>query len=251
MQFHSARRLAHRALGRLQRSARKSTSQVEVIPPDDFLAWLSFIDPGMLLPGNVYLLDYCLQNLKVASAIVEIGSFAGLSLNHILYFARKYQRQNPVFSVDAWTFEGASASSNIAGSDVSFLAYRQHVIETFERNNRLFSSKNLPRHIALESDAFFDAWSRNEEMIDHFGHSVRLGGPIAFAYIDGAHTYDQSLRDFQNVDRYLEIGGYVIFDDSADGSAWGSHRTATEAAALPRYRLVRKNPHYCLQRIAR
>ena len=119
MQFHSARRLAHRALGRLQRSARKSTSEVEVIPPDDFLAWLSFINPGMLFPGNVYLLDYCLQNLKVAGAIVEIGSFAGLSLNHILHFARKYQRPNPVFSVDAWSFEGTSASSNIAGSDVS------------------------------------------------------------------------------------------------------------------------------------
>jgi len=134
---------------------------------------------------------------------------------------------------------------------VSFSAYRQHVIDTFERNILLFSSRHLPHHIARESDAFFDAWSRNEDTVDYFGHSVLLGGPIAFAYIDGAYTYEQSFRDFQNVDRFLEIGGYVIFDDSADGSAWGSHRAATEAAALPRYSLVGKNPNYCLQRIAR
>ncbi|HME73982.1 MAG TPA: hypothetical protein VKM54_29590 [Myxococcota bacterium] len=111
MQFHSAKRLARRALGRLQRFPIRRTAAIKTIPFDDSLAWLSFINPGMLTPGNVYLLDYCLQNLKVSGAIIEIGTFAGLSLNHILHFARKYHRLNPVFSVDAWTFEGADLSS--------------------------------------------------------------------------------------------------------------------------------------------
>jgi methyltransferase family protein len=206
---------------------------------------------GNAHPGERASFELLFQELEGFGCTHRDRNLCRLSLNHILHFARKYHRLNPVFSVDAWTFEGADFSSNLPGSDVTFSAYRQHVIDTFERNIRLFSSRNLPHHIALESDAFFDAWSRNEGTVDHFGQSVRLGGPIAFAYIDGAHTYEQSLRDFQNVDRFLEIGGYVIFDDSADGSAWGSHRTATEAAALPRYRLVGKNPNYCLQRIAR
>jgi Methyltransferase domain len=51
------------------------------------------------------------------------------------------------------------------------------------------------------------SWS--EKRIDFFGNAVQLGGPIAFAYIDGSHTYEQSTKDFQNVDRYLEPGGFI------------------------------------------
>jgi hypothetical protein len=51
------------------------------------------------------------------------------------------------------------------------------------------------------------------------------------------------------VDRYLEIGGFIVFDDSADDSDWGSARTAWEASSLPRYELVAKNPNYCVRKI--
>ena len=37
----------------------------------------------------------------------------------------------------------------------------------------------------------------------------------SIAYIDGAHTYEQSMRDFQNVSRHLIGGGFIVFDDSA------------------------------------
>ena len=78
---------------------------------------------------------------------------------------------------------------------------------------------------------------------------MQLGGPFAFAYIDGAHTYEQSTKDFQNVDRYLELGGFIVFDDSADdGPHVGSTRTAQEAAMLTRYEVVAKNPNYCLRK---
>jgi hypothetical protein len=68
------------------------------------------------------------------------------------------------------------------------------------------------------------------------------------AYIDGEHTYEQSMRDALNVDRYLEVGGFVVLDDSADNSDWESNRTAREISALPRYELVAKNPNYCLRK---
>jgi len=38
--------------------------------------------------------------------------------------------------------------------------------------------------------------------------------------VDRDHTYDQSIRDFRNVNRFLEVGGFIIFDDSADDSDW-------------------------------
>jgi Methyltransferase domain/Domain of unknown function (DUF4159) len=90
------------------------------------------------------------------------------------------------------------------------------------------------------------SWS--EKRIDFFGNAVKLGGPIAFAYIDGSHTYEQSTKDFQNVDRYLEPGGFIVFDDSEDYHNWGSTRTAQEAAMLARYEVVAKNPNYCLRK---
>jgi len=36
---------------------------------------------------------------------------------------------------------------------------------------------------------------------------------IDFAFIDGSHHFDYTLVDFFYVDKLLEIGGYVVFDD--------------------------------------
>ena len=107
----------------------------------------------------------------------------------------------------------------------------------------------MPNHIVSNSDEFFASWHKAETQSDFFGKQVTLGGPVSFAYIDGEHTYEQSRRDFENVDRMLEVDGFIVFDDSADGSSWGSHRTAAEAASRKDYRLVDKNPNYCIQKV--
>ena len=129
-----------------------------------------------------------------------------------------------------------------------FEEYRAHVIDTFRRNVTLFSSDRLPHHIELNSNAFFSAWALREKRTDFFGRPAQLGGPISFAYIDGEHTYAQSKKDFDNVDLYLEPGGFIVFDDTADYSNFGCKRTAEEAAALKRYDVVAKNPNYCLRK---
>ena len=67
-----------------------------------------------------------------------------------------------------------------------------------------------------------------------------FGGSISFGYIDGNHTYEQSKKDFENVHRFLEPGGFIVFDDSGDDSSWESNRTAKEAASLASYELVGK-----------
>jgi hypothetical protein len=77
---------------------------------------------------------------------VEIGSFAGPSLNHILHMMQQSQRSNSVESVDEWDFEGASRDL-ISGSGISLAAYRDHMIETFKRNLMLFHADCVPRHI--------------------------------------------------------------------------------------------------------
>jgi hypothetical protein len=200
---------------------------------DEFLTWMRFINPGMLWPSNIELIKHCIDNLPSDSAIVEIGSFAGLSLNHITYFLRRAGRSNQVYSVDEWKFEGARPGEMIGESGVSFDAYRQHVRDTYIRNVSLFSGDRMPLHVELSSDAFFETWN----------------APISFAYIDGDHSYEQSKRDFDNVHRHLEIGGFIIFDDSADDGDFGCRHTAREASVSELYEIVEKNPNYCLRRV--
>lgn len=218
------------------------------VDQDDFMNWMRFINPGMLNKRNVRLMAYCIERLPSDAAVVEIGSFGGLSLNHMIHLLRRYGRSNPLFSADDWSFE-TSPQGMIAGSAVSFDAYRAHVKDTFRRNVMLFSGDRLPHHIELSSDAFFAAWERNEQRSDYFGRPARLGGPIALAYIDGDHAYEQSKKDFENVDRYLEVGGFVIFDDSDPANEFGCARTAQEAAGLARYEVIATNNH-CLRKIA-
>jgi hypothetical protein len=228
----------------LVRSSRRAADR-----RDELLSWMRLINPGMLWAENVDLITYCIAHLPSEVAVLEIGSFAGLSLNHIIHFLRKAGRSNAVFSVDEWKFEGFRPGQMIDGSEVAFDDYRSHVIDTFRRNVTLFSSDRLPHHIELGSDAFFSAWRAAENRIDWFGNRVQLGGPISFAYIDGDHSYEQSKRDFENVDRFLEIGGFIIFDDSADSGDFGCKRTAREVAIGGRYELVDKSPNYCLRKL--
>jgi len=223
----------------------------KTLPPDETRSWISFVNPGMLDPGNVSLFDYCVRNLPSDAPVIEIGSFCGLSLNHLVYFLRKYGRRSPLFSVDAWEFEGFAKNARFLNdTNISASDYQQHVIDTFRRNITLFSGDRLPHHIQKCSDDFFQYWASGTAMTDFFGRSVSLGGPISLAYIDGDHSYEQSLKDFENVDRYLEVGGYLIFDDSADWTEWGSHRTARNAAARSNYEIVDRAPNYCLRKIS-
>jgi len=193
--------------------------------------WLSFINPGMLVGSNIDLFAYCINRLpNNTGAVIEIGSFAGLSLNHLILLLKKAQRGNPVLSVDEWIFEGANFGHCIPGTSASFDDYRRLAIETFRSNVMLFNGDRLPHHIELSSNKFFSSWNANEVMTDFFGRTAKLGGPIVFAYIDGAHTYEQSIRDFRNIDRHLVSGGFIVFDDSAENSDWGSRLSAEQAS---------------------
>ena len=140
--------------------------------------------------SNIDLFAYCINRLpNNTGAVIEIGSFAGLSLNHLILLLKKAQRGNPVLSVDEWIFEGANFGHCIPGTSASFDDYRRLAIETFRSNVMLFNGDRLPHHIELSSNKFFSSWNANEVMTDFFGRTAKLGGPIVFAYIDGAHTY--------------------------------------------------------------
>ncbi len=215
---------------------------------DPYVRWLEFANAGMLNRGNLACLDYVMRNLRLPHPLLEIGVFCGLSTNLIHYFRTHHGRCNPLFNCDRWEFEGAVG--HVGGSALSHADYRTFVRETYRRNVEFFSREQLPHTVELLSDEFFAAWEQRAPVVDLFGRSVRLGGPVSFCYVDGNHTFEFARRDFLNVDRYLAPGGYILFDDSADGSPWGVTRVIDEIKRRADYRIVAANPNYLVQKTA-
>jgi len=224
---------------------------------DDFIARLhcSIVGGSMMPLGNIFALDYAIRNLPKEGSVVEIGSFGGMSANIICYLLRKYQQNAPFFTCDPWIYEGfydetqkdnLSYMKYIDGSQsIERQEYTKFIQQNFISAAHFFSASNLPHSFELTSDTFFDYWNQNLSLTDIFGNSSQLGGKIAFAYIDGDHSYAQAKRDFQNVYQNLQEGGFVLLDDSADFQSFGSAKLAKEISKMyPDMRCVLKNPHY-------
>jgi hypothetical protein len=216
---------------------------------DEYVEWLCFANAGMLNRGNLYSFDYAIKNLPSNNPILEIGSFCGLSTNLINYYLFKNNKNNLLFTADKWIFEGSeSESGRLGDSLITHQEYREFVKSTFKRNVSFFSKNNLPHTIECFSDELFELWSQNKSVYDVFDREVIVGGPISFCYIDGDHSYDFAKRDFENSDKYLEKGGFVLFDDSSDRQNLGSSHLMKEILKNEKYELIIKNPNYLFRK---
>ena len=200
------------------------------------------------MQGNVDSMALALKNLPDSSPILEIGSFCGLSTCVISHFKRKFGIANPFYAVDSWTFEGAEPGMTLDHfSSVTHDQYRAFCKDSFDRNVRTFCEE-LPFAIEADSRGFFQKWGRREFSQDVFAREVVLGGAISFAYIDGDHSYPVAREDFENVNQFLVPGGFILFDDSADGSEWEVCKVVQEVLASGGYELVVKNPNYLFRK---
>lgn len=211
---------------------------------DEFVRWLSYANAGMLHPGNVWSMDYAVRHLPSAGAVVEIGSFAGLSTNAICHLLRKHGRSNPFFTCDNWDVTGHGETGRIGQSALAFPEYALYVKESFLRNVAFFSPGNRPHTVECGSEHFFEGWARGDTVVDVFERGARLGGPIGFAYVDGIHSVEAVRKEFESIDRFLEPGGFVLFDDSADTSPFGLNRLMREIAGGGRHELLGQTPNY-------
>jgi Methyltransferase domain len=237
------------------RALRKAARTIAGDPPaiiyleDEFITWLKFANAGMLELGNLHLMDYAISRLPSDAPILEIGSFCGLSANALRHFLRKHKRANHLFTCDKWEFENRQGS-HIGDSAVSFQDYRTFVRDSFLRNVKMFSGSDLPFTIEVLSKEFFALWGTNQFASDVFGRPTQLGGLVSFCYIDGDHTYEGSKVDFDGCDKFLETGGFILFDDSAL-KYFGVSRLMPEIEQNPRYRFIARNPNHLFQKIKR
>ena len=218
--------------------------------PNEFLTWISFAVPGMLVPENVDAMEHAITNMPPGKPILEIGSFCGKSTVVLSYLLSKRSKTTPIFTCDKWEFEGQELGAPLGDSpSVTHDDYRAYVRDTFLRTTQTFAADHLPHTIECFSDEFFRRWFENEKTVDVFGRSVTLGGEISFCYIDGNHTYEFAKRDFENTDRALVSGGFILFDDSGDDSVWDEVNQLTREIASGReYELVSKSPNYLFRK---
>ena len=212
---------------------------------DNFTRFLNYINPGMLEPGNVYAFDYVIRNLDCEGAILEIGSFAGLSTNLVIYFLEKHHRNNRFITVDPWKLR--DDSTPFYNGKFAFKEYNSFVKDSFKRNVSFFNPDHLPYTIEDVSSSFFEKWKHQEVVNDVFGRSVKLGGALSFCYIDGDHAPASVELDFTLCDQYLARNGFMLFDDST----WDDVNVVMhKILATGRYKLVMRNPNYLFQKIA-
>lgn len=216
---------------------------------NEFLAWIRFAIPGMLAEENVHAMEYAITNMPPGKPIVEIGSFCGLSTVVLSYLLSKRSKTTPVFTCDKWEFEGQELGSPLGDSPtITHDVYQTYVKDTFLRTMHTFAADHLPHTIECFSDEFFRRWFENEQTVDVFGRPVTLGGEISFCYIDGNHTYEFAKRDFENTDRALVSGGFILFDDSGDDSHWEVNQLTQEIVSGTQYELISRNPNYLLRK---
>lgn len=215
----------------------------------EYLSWLTFAVPGMLDTRNVDAMDHALRSLPGNAPLVEIGSFCGLSTSVLSFLKRRHRLSNPLITCDSWAFEGKKLG-HLLHPDVPVThdEYRRFVMESFRRNVSTFCRPDLPHTVERDSQAFAADWASAKETTDVFGRATRLGGPISFCYIDGCHAYPAARADFDFADRFLLPGGFILLDDSGDGSGWEVCRVVQEVIAGGHYEVVSHNPNYLLRK---
>ena len=216
---------------------------------DEYLNWLTFANAGMLNPGNVYCMDYAIARIQSDNPLLEIGSFCGLSTNIMSYLLRKHSKTNKIITSDKWIFEGAESGGTLGHSPILHSQYRSFVMESFKRNVAFFGDTSSVHPIEAFSDEFFELCGERKVVSDLFGAKLRLGGNFSFAYIDGNHTYEYAKRDFVNTSKFLDIGGFILFDDSSKYSPWGCALLMKEIMDASDYELVMTNPNYLFKKV--
>jgi hypothetical protein len=216
---------------------------------DEYITQICFINAGILEKGNLHSFDYAISHLPSAAPILEIGSYCGLSANLLTYFKRKHHVVSPLITCDKWEFQKSpdGAPIYVGESPVLYRDLERFARDSYVRNIKMFSADDLPFTFEMTSDDFFASWQACKSTSDILGRTYTLGGPLSFCFVDGNHTYEYVKRDFMNCDTFLEVGGFLLFDDSTLLKD-EVYMVMPEVMATGRYKLVAKNPYHLFQK---
>jgi hypothetical protein len=248
----SAKETGYRSL--FARALSKAARIIDPLRPisyldDEYITQLCFINAGILEKGNIYSFDYAIGHLPSSAPILEIGSYCGLSTNLLTYLKKKHHVVSPLITCDKWEFQKPSVgdSTAVGTSPLLYRDLERFARESYLRNVRMFSADDPPYTFEMNSDDFFASWRARESRQDVLSRAYALGGPLSFCFVDGNHTYDYARRDFQNCDTFLQVGGFILFDDSTLLKD-DVYKVMPEVIATGRYKLVTMNPNHLFQK---
>lgn len=224
---------------------------------DSFLKRINstIIGEGMLHDGNIYLMDYAIQNMPDEGLVFEIGSYAGLSTNVMLHLLKKHRKKHLFIGCDAWVYEGFEDHKGIINDhidgnvNISREEYVTYIKNAFINAANLLHPDTKPHTCHLTSDTFFEKWNANDEFTDVFNRKFSIHQEISFCYIDGNHSYEQTKKDFENVDSKLKLNGFILIDDTAKYMNFGSVDFIKEIKKDDRYKIIDSNPNYLIQKV--
>ena len=180
---------------------------------NETLEWMNyaFASPENGFPvQKQYSCRYALERLPTELPILEIGVFAGRSTNFLIYLKERLNLSNRVITTDPWRF----GTEKQVTQNVTMEDYQNHIKEQFIRSMRFWHEDDLPESFDLHSDEFFSRWTMSRKLKSLFSNELQLGGEISFCYLDGDHSYEQVKKDFININKILQIHGFIYFDDS-------------------------------------
>ena len=221
---------------------------------NETLEWMNyaFASPESGFPvQKQYSCHYALERLPAESPILEIGVFAGRSTNFLIYLKERLNLSNRVITTDPWRF----GTEKQITRNVTMEDYQNYIKGQFIRSMRFWHEGALPESFDLDSDEFFSQWTMNRRLKTLFSEDTRLGGEISFCYLDGDHSYEQVKKDFTNIDKILQVQGFIYFDDSdryhldAGILTNGCYDVVCDALKTKRYIVAINNPNYLLQKV--
>lgn len=140
---------------------------------------------------------------------------SGISYKEGLYIQEIIKEIKPEISLEVGLAQGISTMF-ICETLKEISSDKHIVIDPFqiEKVDHGFNWSGLGLH-NLEQCGYHDLVDfRNEPSEIVLPKLLEQGLKIDFAFIDGFHTFDQVLLDFYYINRMLNIGGVVVFDDS-------------------------------------
>jgi predicted O-methyltransferase YrrM len=183
---------------------------------------------GWLDPGDGYLLYRLARDGEGQGAIVEIGSWMGLSTAWLATGSKEAGREH-VHAIDV--FDGGPT---LKDNDV--IRDEGTTYHHFTGNLEKLGLFDYVEPTIAESSAAAQRWT---------------GGAIRLLFIDGDHRYAAVKQDFDLWSPHVAVGGYVVLDDAIETYP-GVLQVFNEALADPEHwqHVMRARNSETLRRIA-
>lgn len=156
------------------------------------------------------------------------GLFASTSLNHglvgmtirqVAYIFGLARRSEARTAIEIGRLRGGSTIALAAGMGQEGTVWS---IDSGEKEQRVFPADH--QAFDEETRAFCDRFGLDVRLVVGDSHEIDVDPvDVDIVLIDGDHTYEGTLRDFERFGRRARVGGHVLFDDAFDGPLSPGH----------------------------